>query len=55
MAMVCACALATVLAAGVLAAVVRARHGATRSPVSRWIAADVPCRDAAAGAGVGAR
>jgi MFS family permease len=49
------CALATVLAAGVLAAVVRARHGATRSPVSRRIAADVPCRDAAAGAGVGAR
>jgi MFS family permease len=49
------CALATVLAAGVLAAVVRARHGATRSPVSRRIAAEVPCRDAAAGAGVGAR
>jgi MFS family permease len=43
------CALATVLAAAVLAAVVvRARHRANRSPVSRN-GADVPCRDAAAG------
>ena len=49
------CALATVLAAMVLAAVVRALHGATRSPVSSRIAADVPCEDAAAGAGVGTR
>ena len=48
------CALATVLAAMVLAAVLRVA-GATRSPVSSRIAADVPCEDAAAGAGVGSR
>jgi MFS family permease len=44
------CILATALAAIVLPAVVRAWHRATRSPDTSRIAADLPCREAAAGA-----